>query len=512
MGIIDRLVKRVVPRTRKGKWRVVVYGLPVVLLALDMGLVRWWRRVPVGAETTRVTVVNGEGYPDYLGWINDKYGAGVTRENNAAVGLLEVVGYSGDAALLRAMGMGGERLKGLMFSHGYDYPEHPSATTEETWRATAGDMQTMRSAPWKATEHPRWAALMAKNEPGLTAFHRAMQRDRYFVPAMVTGGVMRGAKPGALSEENASGEATALTRFPTRMLQLPEFVEMHAQMRLGNDDWQGFETDAADLLKLSRLLGTGWSSSDMYAAEIVEDAAVGMIRRAIPRMPEASAARWMRLLEEHRRTAEWMRTLNELERFRDLDRAQAILLDQSGSALGAADAEVSGVHDPRTVPLIRALWPVNSAEYLREINRWYDQMLANLRTAPPGGGIFEFVRGDQRQAVWWHFPPPLAHIDLLAWDNVSWNDLLEARLRLVRVALALRVFRLEQGAYPEKLEELTRIIGHVPDDVFGAGPLKYSRRGGGYVLYSVGHDGVDDGGVDFKSGQHRWDEVVRVGE
>ena len=39
MGIIDRLVKRVVPRTRKGKWRVVVYGLPVVVLALDMGLV-----------------------------------------------------------------------------------------------------------------------------------------------------------------------------------------------------------------------------------------------------------------------------------------------------------------------------------------------------------------------------------------------------------------------------------------------------------------------------------------
>ena len=67
---------------------------------------------------------------------------------------------------------------------------------------------------------------------------------------------------------------------------------------------------------------------------------------------------------------------------------------------------------------------------------------------------------------------------------------------LLSVTLALRAFRLEHGAYPKALQELTPFYLHsVPDDPFAlSGPLHYRRTGTRYVLYSIGPDGKDDGG------------------
>jgi hypothetical protein len=67
---------------------------------------------------------------------------------------------------------------------------------------------------------------------------------------------------------------------------------------------------------------------------------------------------------------------------------------------------------------------------------------------------------------------------------------------LLMVALALRAYRLEHGRYPETLSELVPdYLSKVPADPLAPqGPLKYRRKGSSYVLYSVGPDGVDDGG------------------
>jgi len=76
---------------------------------------------------------------------------------------------------------------------------------------------------------------------------------------------------------------------------------------------------------------------------------------------------------------------------------------------------------------------------------------------------------------------------------------LSAMLGLMRAALALRAYQVENGAYPASLEELRARGGWpFPDDPFTGRPFIYRREGKGYLIYSVGADLSDDEGISLK--------------
>ncbi|MEO7715429.1 MAG: hypothetical protein ABIY70_04465 [Capsulimonas sp.] len=74
-------------------------------------------------------------------------------------------------------------------------------------------------------------------------------------------------------------------------------------------------------------------------------------------------------------------------------------------------------------------------------------------------------------------------------DNRTQNAFLE-------VELALHAYLLQHHQYPETLADLTPdLLPAVPGDPFAFGkPVRYQKTANSYVLYSVGPDGVDDGG------------------
>jgi hypothetical protein len=83
------------------------------------------------------------------------------------------------------------------------------------------------------------------------------------------------------------------------------------------------------------------------------------------------------------------------------------------------------------------------------------------------------------------------------------------------LAFALAAYRADRGTYPAKLAELVpKYVAEVPKDIFIAADLHYRLEGGGYLLYSVGPNGKDDGGKgtdDRKQGED-WDDIaVRIG-
>jgi hypothetical protein len=79
----------------------------------------------------------------------------------------------------------------------------------------------------------------------------------------------------------------------------------------------------------------------------------------------------------------------------------------------------------------------------------------------------------------------------------------QSSVNLARVAIALERHRLVNGNYPDSLDALAaQFTDGIPHDVIGGQPLHYRRTDDGqFVLYSVGWNEKDDGGiVGYKEG------------
>ena len=94
-----------------------------------------------------------------------------------------------------------------------------------------------------------------------------------------------------------------------------------------------------------------------------------------------------------------------------------------------------------------------------------------------------------------HFIVPLDSEDLVRNSTTKFADAEVARRMLV-VAIALKRHQLRHGNYPAELSTLAPdLLARVPIDLMDGKPLRYRLQSNGtYLLYSVGEDGVDDGG------------------
>ena len=81
----------------------------------------------------------------------------------------------------------------------------------------------------------------------------------------------------------------------------------------------------------------------------------------------------------------------------------------------------------------------------------------------------------------------------------------ESQLGLLQVALALRQYELENGNFPAAIEQLVPgYLKEVPTDPFAPGSkLRYRPVASEYLIWSVGPDGKDDGGLLPESGRYQ---------
>jgi hypothetical protein len=86
---------------------------------------------------------------------------------------------------------------------------------------------------------------------------------------------------------------------------------------------------------------------------------------------------------------------------------------------------------------------------------------------------------------------------LKAWQTTAHNQTMANQAQL---ACALEEYRLAHHEYPETLEGLVPVlVQELPLDIVTGGALKYRRLDDGFLLYSVGWNESDDGGVPGKS-------------
>src|SRR5262249_37600236 len=212
------------------------------------------------------------------------------------------------------------------------------------------------------------------------------------------------------------------------------------------------------------------------------------------------------------------------ERFMVLD--SVLLADRLGFRyLGAL---VGGKFDEAFAPLGKELKNKKAAidwdPGLRNGNQLFDRMVAAMRLKDRGQREKELDRiersmGDLKASL---VDPKHLHKMLLGPDAtpasrgkvlgdalvcllipathklMQASDRSEQIQRNLRVAFALGAYQRDNGQYPRKLDELApKYLAVIPTDLFTGKSLTYRPAGEGYLLYSFGANGRDDGGRSY---------------
>jgi hypothetical protein len=114
----------------------------------------------------------------------------------------------------------------------------------------------------------------------------------------------------------------------------------------------------------------------------------------------------------------------------------------------------------------------------------------------------------KREIAWCHCL--LAEIIIPTYDAIfdRVTDT-HALQRVTMTALALRLYRKENGRYPENLQQLVpKYLPSVLIDPYDGKPLRYRKLQKGFKVWSVGGNRKDDGGVKVRDWQRKGDLVL----
>jgi type II secretory pathway pseudopilin PulG len=208
-----------------------------------------------------------------------------------------------------------------------------------------------------------------------------------------------------------------------------------------------------------------------------------------------------------------VRSLDEMERASALDAFIGVGTGGGGEMFSA----LSGVQDNDFGNQVFNVISVDWNLVLVETNRWYDRLVAAAelpnrperavafakieadmqqlvaRTRVPGRWLAGVVSRQQRSNLVSSIMLGLFLPAVTAATNAE--DRANTELQLTQLASALARYRAEHGAYPTKLNDLVPdTLEKLPTELYNGKQFVYKRLDEGYVLYSPGENGTDDGG------------------
>jgi hypothetical protein len=495
--------------------RWITAGIVVVLLGLLVwGLFGPEPPLTVSRETTYLTApLAADGLPDYEAALLALYGPAPPPDDNAAVLLLQTcwpLGIDGAhlAAVCEALGIPG-------------LPPPESLVLDPRDDAAAGVTREMIDAaldrPWTAEHLPAVAAWLTKNEAQIDRLVAAADRPHYWLPS-----------PSLL---DGRPEPLWGIRPPEQQLRgVAEVLRYRAMWHVGENRPAAAWRDIRAIRCLARLVVTPPG-----------------------RRPQFAGMQYM-VLGFHLRAADATRQLLAMP---DLPAELLAAIRQDLEGPGPTVALSASVAGKRLWAIDAAVWLARRTPGGRRVRMKlaedHDFSLSirdpALLTSLDWNLILERLntRCDELESAW-GLPTHQARIDAMeaqqrvsaravsAWarpgavllqacsrghrsdrfaDRVDlcpgWSGIFyaaticDAQCALAKTAAALAAWKADRAAgetpYPETLSALVpKYLAAVPLDPFSDKPFVYERRGEGYLLASVGTNGVYDGGNDM----HRW--------
>ena len=498
-------------------WRRSLRRIAVGVVVLFVATLLWGLFGPeppirVARETTFLTApLATDGLPDYEAAVLAMAGPAPAPEDNAAAELLQV---------LWPLGIDARNLPAVCKALGI--PDTPPAdplvapTDDPAGKVSDEVFNATYTNPWTTAEHPDMAAWLMRHEAAIDRLVEAADRPRFWLP----------------SSSLLDGRPAMLFEMPIESLRslrsLSRFVLARALLHVGEGRHAAAWRDIRAVHRLGRLSVARESGPQAVVGQLLVIALMAHAEKITTRHLLGSPTLPPDVLAAIRHELDAGPTLPEsadalvYERLHCVDAVIWIASRVPGGRLARARAtnDASG----STVFSLVSATGIDWNLVLQRLNTSYDVVEAALRLP---------TYAEQRAALGRLTPPTAsARSSSSGWratgDTILGTcsrqyrsaliaDTVESLLlpvmrgvddattrcravtTLTRTAAALAAWRADQPAgspaYPERLDDLVpRYLPAVPVDPFADTPLIYERRGDGYLLASVGQNGVYDGG------------------
>lgn len=498
----------------------------------------------IGAETTRIAgPLRPDGYPDYFAALDNHVRRGVSSAENGAVQLIQAFGPElvpqeiateyfkslgiqplppvGDY-FVRHDEMRERWLKGEVRTQDDDHDEG----TLQSQFALAGDR------PWSEGDYPIVAQWLAINEAPLRLITKAAHCPRFYEPILP-------------ANQNLPALWNVTLPLEQSLVEIKIAMTARAMLRLKSGQLEAAWNDLLDCQRLLRQMATmpaGQYADQARSAEIeLCQTELLLLHSSRPNATQINRLQgaWKNLppmpgLVDRIDLGERYRFLNLL-----------CLLDQKGPAIlqqilgdTLASAEDSALQKAASDTFFD--WN----EPLKMGNQWFDRQVAICRLASrhdrqlalersaaelqqmaddsSSPGMFAlnwFTKKSAKAAFGRIVGATLIQLldsepDRSLAQSLKSADQHAVYLAMAETGLALAAYRAEHDEYPEDLAALTpRYANKLPVDPYALDkPLCYRRQTSGYLLYSVGPDGLDQGGGESERYNNSDDIAVSISD
>jgi hypothetical protein len=471
-------------------------------------------KFPLGKETTYVTgPLDKEGYIDYQAALNDRLGKGVSAKKNANALLWKALGPAPEggvgmpAEFFKRLGIATPTKNSDTFLGLHVYMRDHLKLTRDNFDEIYEQQSRAMQRPWAAKDLAPIAEWLKINDKPLAVVIAATRRADYFNPLV--------SRP---SEKGPGRMLGSLLPGVQKCRELATALTARALLRVEEGKLDEAWQDLLACHRLGRLVARGAGLIEILVGiaidHIVSNADLAYLERGKltakqlkDRLKDLQALPPMPAMADKIDLAERFSYLDSLQLIRH--RGVGMLEGLSGGAVRKPDADE-----------LRALGKIDWGPALRSGNRWFDRLAAALRhkdRARRDADLDkiekdmtalkkEIVRPENLGKLLLKNPPDKnagkvigdVLIGLLtpAVHKVqNAHDRAEQIQRNLHVAFALAAYHREHQRYPAKLADLApRYLAAVPGDLFSGKALIYRPNEKGYLLYSVGVNGKDEGG------------------
>ena len=428
----------------------------------------------IAKETTDITSpLHDDGTPDYVAAFNEKFGKGVTPENNAFVGWLKIVGPQVLPPEQRDKVLNACGLKET------DFPQETMLQTRVA-RDQAASEKWMTEHLWTAEEFPNESAFLKEKEKSLDAAREAFARPKFWIPYV-------------FSDRPFFCEALFDS---SKYRELTNHLLARATLRAKSGDFPGFLSDVIAVKRMALHLAINQELQGGYAMVREADRAIGAAAGAgifdadqcqtlakeldaLPPMPtltECITCQKWKLLDA---TCDWATEKRQL--LKGFGMAGWSTLDRDSVDWNAMLKQINKTHEELILAVTR-----------NKLEEMYESFSTIEKHCEPNTGHYGSRRMDETpQAYSARVADMLVSPFLGAVSGIE-TVRREAIMhdQLTRVVVAAAHFHADKKKWPEKLDDLApAYLKELPKDLFSEGgedPIEYLPMTNGIVVKSLG--------------------------